>query len=69
MPDFENHEVVKEFREAEALIKGSFQSLNVSLVLYMMYALGVKHFPHSLTRNGPGRNRTYLQHARGMRNV
>ena len=69
MSDFENHERVKAFGAAEALIRGGFQALKVSLVLYTMYVHGVRHFPHSLARNGPRRRRTYLMQSRGIRNV
>jgi hypothetical protein len=71
LDDFETLDAVKAFEDALALIKESFLSLKVSLVLYTMYVHGVEHFPHSLTRqNGPIRRRNYyLMLSRGIGNV
>ena len=44
MSNFENHNTVRAFGDAEDLIKGSFKSLDVSLVLYTMYVHSVKYF-------------------------
>ena len=41
LTNFTNHPMVKAFVEAEALIQESFKSLNVSLVLFMMYVRSV----------------------------
>ena len=56
MSDFENHERVKAFGAAETLIKGTFQSLKVSFVLYTMYVPSVKHSHTAWRGMGPEGN-------------